>query len=277
MILKKIVSHDICIYSLEANVNLAAGKAIAELVTQDSTDIPHVRKFAFDCGNKFTIETSAFRCLTKLALQLKLAQKSIFILHPSKELASFVREMGLVTLMKPMNSIAELGAEVVAMAPTKSYTLDDNFTKPFIQSTVATFKVQFNLDCEILQITPPSKINPEIKVDIAGIIGWVSKAFQGSITICFPKKVFLSAMTIMMGEECTEINEELEQGAAELVNIIFGHAKKSLNEQGHTIETALPNVIRGQGIDVRPASAKESVLVEFKSAIGSFYIQISIN
>jgi hypothetical protein len=44
----------------------------------------------------------------------------------------------------------------------------------------------------------------------------------------------------MLGEEFKAITQDLQTGAAELLNIIFGSAKVVLNEQGYAIQKAIP-------------------------------------
>jgi len=43
----------------------------------------------------------------------------------------------------------------------------------------------------------------------------------------------------MFGEKYEKIPEGLQDGAGELMNIIFGYAKKILNEKGYVIEMAI--------------------------------------
>jgi chemotaxis protein CheX len=107
--------------------------------------------------------------------------------------------------------------------------LDANFINPFISGTVSTLKIQCSVDAHAGTAFLKSKTSPKLKTDIAGLIGITSEAFRGNIAICFPEKTFLGIMSQMLGEEFTEINNEVEDGAGELMNIIFGTAKKVLN------------------------------------------------
>src|SRR3954464_11630819 len=97
--------------------------------------------------------------------------------------------------------------------------LDARFFKPFVDGTINTLKTQCNV--------VPTPGSPFIKgtkqqpdFSIAGVIGITSTAFNGTITLCFPEKVFLGAMSKMLGTEFPEITSDLQDGAAELLNII---------------------------------------------------------
>jgi chemotaxis protein CheX len=111
--------------------------------------------------------------------------------------------------------------------------------------------------------------------DIAGVIGLTSEKFNGTIAICFPGSVFLTMMTNMLGETFTEITDDLSDGAAELLNIIYGQAKIVLNQQGYSIEKAIPTVVRGQNLQTRHITSNKVVVIPFVSETGEIHIEIS--
>ncbi len=152
--------------------------------------------------------------------------------------------------------------------------LDANFFKPFVDGTLKTLKIQ----CQI-EATPEK---PYIKgsmaqpiFELAAVIGITSDAFSGSITLCFPEKLFLTLMSNMIGETFTTITEELQSGAGELLNIIFGTAKVVLNKQGFTIQKALPTVIRGADLQTTHMGPGPVMVLPFKTIAGDFFIEIS--
>ena len=152
-------------------------------------------------------------------------------------------------------------------------SLDVKFFKPFIEGTINTLKIQCSLE-----ITPAKPFikgtQPQPDFAIAGIIGMTSSAFNGTISLCFPSEVFLGVMSKMLGEEFKVINQDLQDGVAELLNIIFGQAKIALNNQGYTIQKAIPTVIRGEKI-VTTAISKGTVMVlPFDVPFGQFQIEI---
>jgi len=151
--------------------------------------------------------------------------------------------------------------------------LDTSFFKPFIEGTLNTIQVQCNLKAtgEVPYI---KGTRPLMDVAIAGNIGITSPKFNGSITLCFPEKVFLGMMERMLGERFPEITAELQDRVAELLNIIFGHAKVILNNQGHTIQKAIPMVIRGANIQTIQMSKNKTFVLPFSTERGPFSIEI---
>jgi len=151
--------------------------------------------------------------------------------------------------------------------------LDANFFKPFIDGAMKTLQIS----CQIAS-TPGkpffkgSAVQPDFS--IAGIIGITSQKFTGTITLCFPASVFLGAMNNMLGEKYTEITDELQDGVAELLNIIYGQAKVVLNQQGHNVEKAIPTIVRGEKLRTSILSSSPVMVLPFKTDLGEFHIEI---
>jgi chemotaxis protein CheX len=155
--------------------------------------------------------------------------------------------------------------------------IDINFIKPFIEATIETLKVQCSTT---IKVGKPYKRVADTElpnVDIAGIIGVTSSSFSGSISLCFPSDTFLKIMGGMLGEEFEVIDKDLEDGAGELLNIIFGFAKRMLNDQGYDIEKAIPSIVTGKDISVQHLSEEASAICPFTLEELSFYIEIAMD
>lgn len=154
--------------------------------------------------------------------------------------------------------------------------VDTAFIKPFVDGAKEALSTLCGYNA-----TPGKpffrKDTPNLDIDIAGVIGLTSSTFSGSITISFSEKVFLSIMSKMLGEEYTEITKEIEDGAAELMNIIFGHAKRILNATGYSIEKAIPTIARGRSIQLVSLTKTEVVVLPFDIEPGKFFIEVAID
>jgi len=153
--------------------------------------------------------------------------------------------------------------------------IDVRFIKPFIDGTITTLRVQCSVEAK------PEKpfikgSKPQPNFELTGIIGITSEAFTGSITLCFPGPVFLALMGKMLGEEFPVITEDLQSGAAELLNIIFGSAKVVLNQQGYAIQKAIPTVISGVGLKTTQLGQQPGMVLPFTTSVGEFHIEITL-
>ncbi len=160
------------------------------------------------------------------------------------------------------------------MGAAKQYKTDPQFFKPFIDGAIKALKVQCSL--EIIPGKPYFKNEHIPDIEIAAVIGLVSSAYTGTITLSFPKAAFLEAMGNMLMEKFTEITDDLQDGAAELLNIIFGQAKIGLNNAGHDIQKAIPAVIRGQQLKTSHHNNGPVIVIPFTSKVGPFYMEMSV-
>ena len=248
-----------------------------DLMSQSEFEINNdekIKKLVFLMHNKFDIDPAVFRSLTPFAMGLRKKEIEIHLIEAPKELRTSVRTMGMDSLLRISKSLEELQLE-----PKKNlssdYKIDVEFVNPFIDGTLETLKVQCQIKCKALDpIAKKKDETPPIETEIAGVIGLTSKKFNGSIAICFSQEIFLKAMSNMLGESYKEITKDLEDGAGELLNIIFGYGKRILNADGHTLEKALPTVVRGKNITIRHMTARPTILVPFQSEFGSFYIEV---
>ncbi|MBI4404493.1 MAG: chemotaxis protein CheX [Deltaproteobacteria bacterium] len=145
---------------------------------------------------------------------------------------------------------------------------------PFIQATIDTLRVQ----CKI--VVRPGKPyfktkSENLPIDIAAVVGLASRTLNGSVAICFTKKMFLAIMGSMLDEKFEEITKEMQDGAAELLNIIFGQAKKMLNDKGYEVERAIPTIIRGDNITVTYLTTGQTIVLPFDTNLGPFHIEIT--
>jgi chemotaxis protein CheX len=152
--------------------------------------------------------------------------------------------------------------------------MDVQFFKPFIDGTKNTLKIQCRLEA-VPEKPFLKKGGPKVLFDIAGVIGLTSKAFTGSIALCFPKSVFLALMSNMLGEKFAEITDDMQDGAAELLNMIFGQAKIVLNDAGYEIKKAIPTVIKGNQIETQHLSSGPVIVLPFRTEAGVFHVEIA--
>ncbi len=248
--------------------NSAAAALVTKEVTAQSNAVTGVT-LNFKQTTKF--ETLVLlRCIGFLGKFLRSKNKTFLATNVSPELATEIRLNGL-------DSTIRFVAETIAnVQPATKQGFNVEFINPFISSTIKTMQTQCGMELKPSD-KPFLKGSRELPlIDIAGIIGLTSKSFQGSISICFPKKTFLGVMEGMLGELLPEITDDLQDGAGELLNIIFGQSKVIWNEKGFAIEKAIPTVVRATELKVRQYSSSPPLVLMFDSTRGQFYIEIAL-
>ncbi|MEX0798057.1 MAG: chemotaxis protein CheX [Bacteriovoracaceae bacterium] len=221
----------------------------------------------FDFQQKSYVDQPFIRLITMVLTYARKQNKKTILLNLPIESERFVKSAGIdIEICKNESDLFKTGSQKAS--------INMDFINPFLEATINTLKVQAATECFSEEAFLAG--SKKIKVDIVGIIGVSSKEFNGSIALCFPTETFLSIMENMMGEEYQEIDDELEDGAGELLNIIFGQAKIALNAKDFSIAKAIPSVIRGKELKIKHLTQSPGIILPFESGSGDFHVAIGL-
>lgn len=155
--------------------------------------------------------------------------------------------------------------------------LDLNFVNPFILSTVDVLQVQGNLKIEGGKPFLKGK-EPQPSFAIAAVIGLTSEQFKGVISLNFQESFYLALISNMLGEPIKEITSEIQDGAAEILNMVYGGAKTQLNAKGYTLQKAIPSVVRGTDILLSHGDGKApTIVIPMRGEPGQIHLEISVD
>lgn len=156
----------------------------------------------------------------------------------------------------------------------EQYSVNVKLCHPFIEAIVNTLKVQCGLTATVGK--PAFKdLNSEDKPNVIIQATIANPSSLASVSIVLNTKVFLGIMGAMLGEKYTEITPDLEDGAKELMNIVFNQAKKPLAEKGFAAIRSIPSVIFGDNIRIRYLSRGAPVVLPFDTDKGHFSVEIT--
>jgi len=140
---------------------------------------------------------------------------------------------------------------------------------PFLKAVTNTFATMLAADAHrgALALGDPKKrVYP-----ISGLIGLSGKA-SGMVVINLSTEVALKAASAMLMEEQTELNDDVLDAVGELANMIAGQAKTELEE--YDLSVSLPNVVTGEGHEVRFPSTTPPLAVPFKTDFGPLRLEV---
>lgn len=214
------------------------------------------------------------RLLTKIApIAAKVKQKycTFWVINPPLNWTKILKLNGMDSAIMSVASMEEIFGKPNSPAPK----LDVKFFNPFVDGAINALKIQCSTEAKPgrLLIKKPGSVYP---TEIAAVLGLMSPNFTGSLALCFPNTTFLGIMEKMLGEKYPEITKDLEDGAGELLNIIFGHAKTELNERGFAIEKAIPTIVRGSAIEISHLTPSPTLILQFDSEVGKFHIEMGM-
>lgn len=154
--------------------------------------------------------------------------------------------------------------------------IDVHFFKPFVDGTIQMLEIQCSCPSKYLSPYLKDKNSKQAGIAIAGMVGIWTNRYKGIICLCFPEETFLKIISQMLGEEYKVIDDENRDGAGEMMNIVFGLAKRVLNEQGHCFEKALPGVITGKDLVVSHSPDAPVFVLPFETPHGNFQLEIGL-
>jgi chemotaxis protein CheX len=139
----------------------------------------------------------------------------------------------------------------------------------FISSLAHTFQTMLNCDVERGQ--PILKENYMPKFEVSGVVGLSGKAV-GTVVLSLSQEVAIQAASHMLMSENTEVNADVIDAVGELTNMVAGSAKAQLAQ--YQLMVSLPNVITGQGHEVRFPSDVKPICVPFSTKWGALALEV---
>jgi chemotaxis protein CheX len=163
-----------------------------------------------------------------------------------------------------------LGTETQTKTRT-SGSIDVRYVNPFVEAVDNVFTTMLNLkpQRQTLRLSPAAPPGPQL-TSIIGISGQI----QGVVALRFPPPAALAFAGRLLGSGMTEMNEEVVDAIAELVNMVAGNAKAKLN-QDPPLQLGLPTVVEGIGYRLKYPSGAVWLEVPFESEAGPFSMEIT--
>ena len=151
--------------------------------------------------------------------------------------------------------------------------LETKLLNPFVEATKYTLKVQANVDA--LAKDPYIK-KLDFKSDIAAKVELVGPGVVGTVCLCFEEKSYLNVLSLIFKKQIATLNDDYADGAAELLNIISTHARKSFMESGMTTKSSHPIPLLGDKLAFVSGFTDSMVVQPFEIPNGKFLLQIDI-
>lgn len=127
----------------------------------------------------------------------------------------------------------------------------------------------------VTEITPqkPELLNKlgNLECAIRGKIIIKSEFFAGAMFVSFPIDSYLKLYNFAVGAQVKELTKEISDFAGEIANMIYGNAKKMLDENGVKLNMAIP-VIDQSG----PLTSNQPIyVIPLNSSVGKIYLKIA--
>lgn len=113
------------------------------------------------------------------------------------------------------------------------------------------------------------------KCSITGMVGFAG-TYSGVISIHCPVALALNITSSMLGMECDEVNDDLNDAIGEIANMLGGSVKQVLSKGGLDVKLSIPTVISGEDYTVNSLSDSDCVVIPFVVGEQKFLVGLTL-
>jgi len=226
-----------------------------------------------NCEYLVSLSSEWVRLLFKLQTVSKQRNRQMILVCVSSEVFKALKRDGVETAFTFSPNLKDA---LVKLGLVAKKTFDTEFINPFLNATLHVLHVQTGIEA-IPQKIYLKSTSDSLNGDVSGIIAIVSDSFCGTVVISFPEITFLGIMSGMLGENYTELNKDIIDGAGEITNMIFGYAKTVLNKKGYGIKIAIPSVVTGKDHSLSAMTKGAVVVIPFNTSVGNFFVEVGLS
>lgn len=151
--------------------------------------------------------------------------------------------------------------------------MEDRIIKLFTESVLGMTRTMLGCETQRLDAAPAPAAVDGGYTAIIGLCGLV----RGSVALSLPSQTANNMISKLLGMESEWSDEDIRDGASELVNIIAGSAKGGLRYELDTlINLGLPNVIHGTNYFIKRPTGANSAQLMFESPLGKFSLWVCL-
>jgi chemotaxis protein CheX len=110
---------------------------------------------------------------------------------------------------------------------------------------------------------------------ITGLVGFAG-TYSGTISIHCPVPLALRITGSMLGLECHEVGDDLNDAIGEIANMLAGNVKQVLSRGGLDVRLSIPTIISGEGYTIETLSVGDCVVIPFTVGTERFLVGLSL-
>lgn len=243
--------------------------------SQDEAFFTDIKWIAYNCSQVSTVAAMCFPVLCRLSSFLE--QKNISLsLIGSTKITSIISKQGIERMIFPFADLETFNKHAGVSANSKQKNAKE-FLNTTLESVASSMKIMLEATILSTEVKTINSADQMQNIQIGAIAGIVSTHFNGNLVIGFTNTDFKAAMSRFLQMEVIEITSEIKDGVAELLNVIIGQTKITLNDRGFDIQQVIPNVITGDNLSIYSTNKQKSILINYTCDFGKFCIILSTN
>jgi chemotaxis protein CheX len=152
--------------------------------------------------------------------------------------------------------------------------MDVKYINPFLSGTLNVLKTMAFVD--LSPGKPFLKKDHVAQGDVTGIIGLTGEA-TGSLSVTFNFSLIQQIMKNMLGEEVSEVTNDVRDAVGEITNMISGDARRLLQQEGLSLTAAIPTIVAGKGHTIKHVIAGPIIVIPFSAdGGGTASVEVSL-
>lgn len=254
--------------------NLNERSAMALTTAADTLLAQTPQHIVFDCYGMNDLPPLWARFVVGCGRALLKQQRKIVGLNASE---GFKKNLTFQGLDKTLPIVANMSEALAKLGAGKApQALDVKLINPFLGAAANAIQTQMGVSCQTGSVTnlPP---NAELTGDISGVIALDCGSFRAVVVFTFPKETIFNLVGKLTGTPPVEVTSMVRGSVGEVTNVAFTRGKKTLNEMGYGIKSAVPKVVETH--ELPPEYWQYSgpgVKIPFNTDCGAYYAEIRL-
>jgi len=100
--------------------------------------------------------------------------------------------------------------------------------------------------------------------EVSAVVGLAGEKVKGAFIVSFSKEVLFRIVSALFGSAPQELNNEVEDAAGEMANMICGAFRRRFEKQGVTLKAATPSLITGKDHHIQPLCKSPHLVLLFE-------------
>ncbi len=158
------------------------------------------------------------------------------------------------------------------IAASKGFS-EDQLAKYIIDATQEVFSTMVMMDAA--GDYPLQEPITRFQCSITGMVGFAG-LYSGVISVHCPVELAKKITSAMLGIDCDEVNEDLNDAIGEIANMLGGGVKQVLSKGGLDVKLSIPTVISGEDYTVNSLSDIDCVVIPFRIGDEKFLVGLTL-
>ncbi|RMG43638.1 MAG: chemotaxis protein CheX [Candidatus Dadabacteria bacterium] len=153
--------------------------------------------------------------------------------------------------------------------------MEDKLIQPFINATLNVIGTMASVPLEAGEVY--IKNDPKTWGQVTGIVGMAGEEVSGNMVASFDTGSICEIVSSMLGEDHTEINDDITDAVGELTNMISSNARSELSKLNIELDMAIPMVVVGEGLQISQLGENQVTVIPFKTPKGEFVVAVGLS